>query len=392
MNKLSLWKTRHAPRAVSKAVVVGAGPAGLATAAMLRKQGVPVSVLERGEGVGASWRERYDGLRLNTLRWYSSQPGLRIDRRHGRWVERDDFVRYLERYADHHCIEVETGVAVVRVDRDVGGLWRLTTSRGQRRAPYLVIAGGLFNVSRRPRWKGLETFAGRLLDAAQFGCPAELAGEDVLVVGAGNTGTEIAQQLVAAGAGRVRLASRTPPNLVPREIMRVPTYPLAMLARRLPPIVLDRSTRVVTRMIYGDLSHHGLSVRPDGVHTASRLQRAPVIDTGFVRLVKQGTIEVVAAVESVSGTSMVLNDGSELEPDTVILAVGYETGLVPLVSHLGVLDDAGRPLAHAPHSPVGAPGLFFIGYSIRLGGPLFDFSGESRRTARAIARAQRGRG
>jgi hypothetical protein len=82
----------------------------------------------------------------------------------------------------------------------------------------------------------------------------------------------------------------------------------------------------------------------------------------------------------------VLSDGSEFEPDTVVLTVGYETGLAPLVGHLGVLDDAGKPLAHAPRSPASSPGLYFIGYSGRLGGLLCDFGGEGRRTARAIAR------
>jgi putative flavoprotein involved in K+ transport len=370
----------------AETLVVGAGPAGLATAAMLRRQGIPVRVLERGEGVGAPWRERYDGLRLNTLRWLSSQPGLKIDCRHGRWVACEDFVRYLERYADHHRIEVETGVAVDRVDREAGGSWRLTTSRGQRRTPNLVIACGLNNVPRHPGWKGLGSFTGRLLDMAQLRSTAELAGEDVLVAGAGNTGTEIAQQLVAAGAERVRLAFRTPPILVPREIMRVPMHPLALLARPFPPVLLDRTTRIVTRMLYGDLSRYGLPASPEGVHTAARLQRPPVIDSGFVRLVKQGAIEMVAAVESISGAMVALSDDSELEPDTMIVTAGYDTGLAPLVGHLGVLDDEGRPMVHAPHSPANWPGLYFIGYSGKLGGLLCDFGGEGRRTARAIAR------
>jgi putative flavoprotein involved in K+ transport len=369
-------------------LIVGAGPAGLATAAMLRRQGLPATVLERGEGVGAPWRERYEGLRLNTLRWLSSQPGMKIDRRHGRWVECDDFVRYLERYADHHRIEVETGIAVERVDRE-GDSWCLTTTRGQRRAPNLVIACGLNNVPRRPRWKGLGSFTGRLVDVSQLRSATELAGQDVLVAGAGNTGTEITQRLAHAGAGRVRLACRRPPNLVPREIMRVPMHPLALIARPLPPVLLDRSTRIVTRMIYGDLSRHGLPAPPEGVHTAALRQRPPVIDTGFVKLVKQGAIEVVAAVESISGARVLLSDGSELEPDTVILAVGYETGLAPLVGHLGVLDDAGKPTVHAPCSPAGWPGLYFIGYWGKLGGLLCDFGGEGRRTAKAIAQRNR---
>ncbi len=378
---------------VSQALVIGAGPAGLATAAMLSRRRVSVRVLERGLSVGAAWQVRYDGLRLNTIRWLSSLPGLRLARRHGRWVERDDFVRYLEQYAEHHRIEVETGVTVERVDRDEGrGSWSLSTSRGPRRARSLVIASGLYNLPRTPVWEGLGDFEGRLLNAAELGSAAELAGEDVLVVGAGNTGTEIAQQLVAAGAARVRLSTRTPPNIVPRELLGVPTHPLALLGRWSPPALLDRSTRVVARLIYGDLAPLGLPPPPDGVHTTSLRQRPPVIDTGFVRLVKEGSIEVVAAIDSLSGSEVVLSDGRRVVPDTVIAAVGYGSGLKRLTGHLDVLDDSGKPLVGAPRSPQGASGLYFVGYAPRLGGLLFDLGWEARRTARAIARAQRRRG
>ncbi len=80
----------------------------------------------------------------------------------------------------------------------------------------------------------------------------------------------------------------------------------------------------------------------------------------------------------------------ELMPDSMIVAVGYDTGLGPLVGHLGVLDGAGKPVAHAPRSPAKWPGLYFIGYSGKLGGLLCDFGGEGRRTALAIAQRNRG--
>src|ERR1051325_675830 len=93
------------------AVVIGAGPAGLAAAAEMGRKGIRTVVLER-ESVGSSWTKHYDRLHLHTVRWLSGLPGLRIDRREGRWVSRDGVVRYLERYARHHGLDVRSGIDV----------------------------------------------------------------------------------------------------------------------------------------------------------------------------------------------------------------------------------------------------------------------------------------
>src|SRR5437764_3658518 len=126
-----------------EAIVIGAGPAGLATATMLKKRGIDVLVLERDEAVGSSWRKHYDRLHLHTVRWLSHLPGYRFSRKHGRWVSRDGVIRYLEGYARHHGLEVRTGVEVRRLDRsDDGAEWLLDTPDGTIRASYVVVATG----------------------------------------------------------------------------------------------------------------------------------------------------------------------------------------------------------------------------------------------------------
>src|SRR5947209_18319875 len=102
-------------------VVVGAGSAGLATAALLQEEGLSPVVLEAGAEPGAAWRDRYDRLRLHTPRLLSGLPGLRIPRRYGRWVARDDLIEYLNAYADAHAIEVRTRNRVDRNVRDGNG-------------------------------------------------------------------------------------------------------------------------------------------------------------------------------------------------------------------------------------------------------------------------------
>lgn len=97
--------------------VIGGGPAGLSVAYALRARGVRAVVLEKSEQVGASWRRHYDRLHLHTTRRLSALPGLPMPRRFGRWVSRDDVVRYLEKYAEFHELETVTGVEVSRVER-----------------------------------------------------------------------------------------------------------------------------------------------------------------------------------------------------------------------------------------------------------------------------------
>src|SRR5947208_14638017 len=102
--------------AVPPVVIVGAGSAGLAAAAELRRTGVESVLLERGPAVATSWRDRHEDLRLNTVRWLSDLPGLRIPRSAGRWVSRDDYISYLERFAEAHRLAFQPGVHVQRLD------------------------------------------------------------------------------------------------------------------------------------------------------------------------------------------------------------------------------------------------------------------------------------
>src|SRR4249919_3860928 len=112
---------------MAEAIVCGAGTAGLAAAGALRSVGVEATVLERADRVGASWRTRYDELRLNTPGWMSTQPGYRAGRRrYGEYPSRDAWISYLEDYAAHHRIDVRFGTRARRLEPVDGG-WRIET-------------------------------------------------------------------------------------------------------------------------------------------------------------------------------------------------------------------------------------------------------------------------
>ncbi|MFD5786068.1 flavin-containing monooxygenase [Streptomyces sp. NPDC127037] len=371
--------------------VIGGGPGGLAAAAALRARGVRAVVLEKSGSVGASWRGHYDRLHLHTTRRWSALPGLPMPRKFGRWVARDNVVRYLEKYAEHHELEVITGVEVSRIDRAADGTgWRLSASGGRElTGRAVVVATGFNHTPRLPDWPGRETFTGELLHASEYRSPAPYAGKDVLVVGVGNTGAEIAVDLVEGGASRVRLAVRTVPHLVRRSTAGWPAQATGILVRRLPVALVDRAGRLMARAAVPDLSEHGLP-RPDtGLYSRVKEGAIPVQDVGLIDAVKRGRVVPVAAVESFDEDAVVLADGTRITPDVVIAATGYRRALEPLVGHLGVLDERGRPVVHGARTPKEAPGLYFTGFTNPISGMLRELALDAEKIAKRAARKRR---
>ncbi len=365
-------------------VVVGAGPAGLATAAALARAGRPVRLLERADRVGAAWAARYDSLHLHTVRWLSGLPGLRIPREYGRWVARDDLVRYLAAYAAAHGLTPELGVAVTRVDVDGGG-WVVRTDVGDRPASRVVVATGYSHTPRRPDWPGVDTFTGDLRHSADYREPSAYAGKRVLVVGAGNSATEIALDLLGAGA-RVQLSVRTPPGIVRRETFGVvPSQVFGIAMKKVPDVLKDPLAAAMRKVSVPDLSAQGLPAASNPYTQFRKTGTVPILDTGIVDAVRSGRVEVVAATVAVDGPTVHLADGSALRPDAVVAATGFTTGLEPVVGHLGVLDDDGVPLVHGADDLPTARGLHFVGIKAELSGLLREIGLEARSVGRTLA-------
>ncbi|MFF8972296.1 flavin-containing monooxygenase [Streptomyces sp. NPDC014995] len=368
--------------------VIGGGPGGLATAYALRAQGIRAVVVERADGVGASWRRHYDRLHLHTTRRLSALPGLAMPRRFGRWVARDDVVRYLEKYAEHHELELVTGVEVSRVERTPDGTgWLLRASGGRElTGAAVVVATGYNHTPYLPDWPGREAYTGDLTHACAYRDGKPYAGRDVLVVGVGNTGAEIAVDLVESGAERVRLAVRTVPHIMRRSTAGWAGQYSGILVRRLPVGLVDRLCRVAARLSVPDLSAHGLP-RPDtGLYTRAGQGAVPVLDVGLIDAVRKGKVEVVAAVEAFEDGKVVLADGTRISPDAVVAATGYVRALEGLVGHLGVLDDRGLPVAHGARAPKDAPGLYFTGFTTPISGTLRELALDADRIAKAVRR------
>jgi putative flavoprotein involved in K+ transport len=279
-------------------------------------------------------------------------------------------------------------VEVHRVEPAADGTgWLLHASGGRElTGSAVVVATGFNHTPRLPDWPGREEYGGELLHAAGYRDAEPYRGRDVLVVGVGNTGAEIAVDLVEGGAARVRLAVRTPPHILRRSTLGWPAQYTGVLVRRLPVWLVDRLAGPVGRLSTPDLSAHGLP-RPDtGLYSRVRQGAIPVQDVGLVDAVRRGAVEVVAAVEAFEDGKVVLADGSRITPDAVIAATGYVRALEGLVGHLGVLDGRGRPVVHGGRTSPRAPGLYFTGFTNPISGMLRELAIDAGRIAKAVAK------
>ena len=370
---------------MSDVVIIGAGPGGVSAAVCLHDLGIRPLLIDRADHVAASWRGRYDRLKLNTGRQFSHLPNRPYPKGTPTFPTRDQVVAYLDHHAREDGIALRLGTSVKRIDRSSRG-WRLTTSAGDIDARQVVVATGYENSPVVPDWQGKDRFTGDLMHSSAYRNPGPFVDKQVLVVGAGSSAMEIAHDLATGGAAKVWLAVRTPPNIIlrtlpgglPGDLMATPLY-------HFPVRFADAIARAARRAAIGDLTSFGLAVPDEGIFSRSaRLGRAPaILDIEVIDAIKNGAIEVVAAVSALGGGSVTLADGTVLDPDVVIAATGYKRGLEQLVGHLGVLDERGNPRALAPVPA--AEGLQFLGFLARPS--LIGYMGkQSKRMAKQIAR------
>src|SRR5690242_2881609 len=275
----------------SSAIIVGAGPAGLACAATMRAAGLGVTVLERADSVGSAWRRHYDRLHLHTDRNHSGLPGMPMPPSYPTYPSRAQVVAYLENYAARFEIRPVFNTEVTRISR-AGEQWRAETSQGAMTAPVIVVATGMASAPHRPTWPGQDLYRGTIVHSSDYRNPAPYAGKRVLVVGFGNSGGEIALDLAEAGVD-VALAVRGPVQIIPRDLLGFPILSWAILYRRLPARLVDRMNAGVLRLALGDIEKLGLKRSAKGPREmVERDGRVPLIDVGTLGRIRDGTIKL----------------------------------------------------------------------------------------------------
>jgi indole-3-pyruvate monooxygenase len=371
----------HGPLAV---VIVGAGPAGLATAACLKQRNVDALVLEAGPSLGNAWRNHYDRLHLHTVKEQSHLPGLPFAEEAPRYLPRTDFVAYLEAYAARFSIAPRTGEAVRRVGVADGG-FVVESTRDSYRARAVVVATGYNRLPNPARLPEQERFRGPILHSSSYRNGGAFAGQRVLVVGAGNTGAEIALDLAERGAKPI-LAVRAPVNVVPRDLLGMPIQLTSIRLRKAPLKLADAIGRLASRLAFGNLARFGLPRPAMGPISAIKLrQRIPLIDVGTIAAIKRGEIAVKPGVARLTETGAVFADDSLAELDAVVLATGFRAALAELVAVPGVLDDGGFPRDWRGGGV--CPNLFFVGYEIVPTGHLREIAIRAEAVAAEITGA-----
>jgi len=367
-------------------LIIGAGLNGLAAAYELKKRGVEPVILDASSKPAAPWRDRHDQLKLNTHRLISHLPGMRIPRSFGAFPSRDDMVRYLEDYEHFLDVPIHRNVHIKRIDPVKHG-WQLTASDGVWQTRNVIIATGHERVPVIPAWPGRDEFTGELVHAAHFGRVDRFLDKRILVVGAGNSGTDVLNHLVRLRTNTLWVSVRNGPTILPTRVLGLPLQLLSPLMTPLPAWVVDILMAATERLFLGNLSKYGLPKHPDGV--ATRLIQegiAPAFDDGFVAALKAGQVTILPSVVRLDGDAVIFSDGSTIRPDAVICATGYLPGLEGLVGHLGILDEIGRPTPPGSKHHPDHKGLWFMGMTPRLPGVFYAARGEAKQLARKVQR------
>ena len=259
-------------------------------------------ILDANERIGDSWRSRWDSLQLVTPARYSGLPGWSFPAPRSAHPTKDEVADYLEAYAERFALDVRAGVKVDRLGRN--GSRYLVTSGDQRlEADNVVVATGAY---QRPRVPG---FASELdqsivqLDTSQYRNPSQLEEGGVLVVGAGNTGAEIAFEV----------AGRHPTWLSGKDVGQVPVRHGGFGDRVFTPPVWFAASHLLTTNRWV-----GRKIRPKAVVTAAPLERVRRKD-----LATAGVERVPRTVGARDGLPL-LEDGRALQVANVLWCTGFE--------------------------------------------------------------------
>ena len=374
------------------AIIIGAGPAGLACAMTMRAAGLNAAVLEKAGTVGSAWRRHYDRLHLHTDRGHSGLPGMAMPDSYPVYPSRAQMVDYLEAYAARFDIRPAFNTMVSKVWRD-GVLWRAKTADGQVAAPVIAVATGIADAPHHPVWPGSDDYRGTIAHSSAYRNPSPFAGKRVLVVGFGNSGGEIALDLVNSGID-VTMVVRGPVQILPRDLLGFPILSWAILQGPLPARLVDALNAPILRLAIGSIEKLGLQRAAKGPRQMiEKNGRVPLIDIGTLAKIRDGSIRIRGGIDRLVSDGVVFADAAEEKFDAIILATGFRPDLRLMIRDVdGVFDADGMP--RVTGRATAAPGLYFCGHITSPTGQLREIGIEAQHIAddarRYVARLGQG--
>ncbi|UAC01896.1 NAD(P)-binding domain-containing protein [Dactylosporangium vinaceum] len=339
-------------------VVIGAGPAGLATLKALRDRQVPAIGLDAGERPGGLWvlggpdSSAYSTLHLNTSRTRTEFADFPMPAGWPDYPDHARIARYLADYASGFDLlaAVRPGVRVTAVTPSAEG-WAVTTAEGTvHTTPAVVVATGHNSIPRRPDPMYPGEFTGAMMHSHDYRDPAQLAGRRVLVVGGGNSAMDIAVD-ASHTAARALLSLRRGVWVVPKYLLGRPSDTLnGALARRLPWRLRQRISERILRTAVGPPQRYGLPAPAHGF-----LQDHPTLSDALLPRITHGELAVRPGIDRFDGGSVVFTDGHRDEVDLIVWCTGYRVELPFLPSVTDALPLYRRIFHLDSH------GLFFVG-------------------------------
>ncbi|GAA4697975.1 flavin-containing monooxygenase [Phytohabitans rumicis] len=337
--------------------VIGAGPSGLVAIKNLKEYGFGVDCYERETGVGGAWNWRHDrspvyaSTHLISSKPFTQYPDFPMPDDWPDYPHHGQVLAYLERYADHFDLRphIWFGTEVVKVEPADGLRWDVTTkstggygAERTHRYTAVVVANGHNWSPNLPSYEGLDDFKGKVIHSSAYKDPAELRGKRVLVVGGGNTGCDIAVE-AAQHASRCWHSTRRGYWYAPKYVLGRPADQVndGILALRLPLWLRQWLLHLTLRLTVGDLRRFGMR-KPD--HKV--FETHPIINSQLVYHVGHGGIAPVPDIARFRRHSVELSDGSEVEPDVVVVATGYRPRFEFLAPDALAADAEGRPRLH----------------------------------------------
>ncbi|KAI3678991.1 hypothetical protein L6452_38296 [Arctium lappa] len=322
-------------------IIVGAGPSGLSTAASLHRLSIPYVILERENCIASLFKNKsYHRFHLHLTKQFCQLPHLPFPANFPTYVPRKDFLKYLDDYASNFNINPkfnnfvniakydedrrkwEVGVEVV----DDGG--STADDGGGRRwyeGEFLVVATGEMSDPFIPEVEGLSEFKGEVIHSTEYKSGEGFEGKKVLVVGAGNSGMEIALDLCDHGA-KTSIVVRSPIHITPRWSINL-GFKLMTLITIIPWQWVDSFLVLTSKIMYGDLTKYGIQRPNEGpLFLKARDNRYPIIDVGTAKKIKSGEIQVLPGLKSIKsgGTEVVFENGKCYHFDTILFATGFK--------------------------------------------------------------------
>jgi hypothetical protein len=298
------------------------------------------------------------------------------------YPSRQQVVDYLEAYRAHFSIAPRYGAHVTAIARG-DDRWSVRAGDEQFTTNHVVVATGYSRVPFRPTWPDEGLFKGILLHSSQYRTGADFRGKRVLVVGFGNSGGEIAIDLVEQGAV-ASISVRGAVNVIPRDLFGIPILTVAIVMNALPMKLTSALSAPFTRLLVGDIERLGFTKLPYGPIAQIRSKkRIPLIDVGTIALIRKGTLRLFPGIERFTESGVVFNDGRKEAFDAIVLATGYRPALAAFLSaSADVLDDDGVPRVSGEAA---SNGLYFCGFRVVPTGVLREIGIEAERIAAAMS-------